>query len=513
MFCGMCGVSNPPGAGFCGRCGARLAGETPLVPPRLPPPLPPSLPSPPLSPPPVPAAVVAPAALARLGDRFLAVILDTVLVAAIFAVAGMWVAVRFGGLTESGFSLNGAPALAAMAATLVAAFCYLWLSEAIFGATIGKALVGIRVRRKDGGSCGFTPALIRNLLRIVDGIGIYLVGFIAALVSKSRQRLGDMAAGTLVVETGTGGAARAALAVVWLASIAGGIVGAYLLHRGAPPRPATPASVTVTPAGERLDVNLKTTGKLKATNFAFLQSKGGSPRPAGPYKTTDTVYASYDVVEYSTGADGRPNLLLEVVAYDPDGLAMHTPWKGEFSGQVKPGAPVDGNFKLELPDYVTAGKCRLLVKVRDQISGEELELTAPFRVENTLIAPAAVLELRDFQHSLSAGGAAVEAPVIEGSGTVYMKCYIHGVQFRGDDADVRVALKVIDPAGKAVLDQQDFATFRDSHVYRPQSFRISVNGHVSVPSEARKGVYREIYTITDNVAGRSLNQEARFELR
>jgi hypothetical protein len=40
-----------------------------------------------------------------------------------------------------------------------------------------------------------------------------------------------------------------------------------------------------------------------------------------------------------------------------------------------------------------------------------------------------------------------------------------------------------------------------------------VSGHVSVPSGVKKGVYREIYTITDNIAGRSLDHEARFELR
>jgi uncharacterized RDD family membrane protein YckC len=441
------------------------------------------------------------------------VILDTVLIAAIFAVAGTWVAVRFGGLTESGFSLNGAPALAAMAATLVAAFVYLWLSEAIFGATIGKALVGIRVCRKDGGSCGFTPALIRNLLRIVDGIGVYLVGFIAALVSKSRQRLGDMAAGTIVVQAGTGGAVRAVLAVVWLVSIAGGVTGAWLLHRGAPARPVTPASVAVTPAGARLDVDLRTTGKLKATNFAFVESREGPPRLAGSYKITDTVYARYDIVDYSTGQDGRPNLLLEVVANDPNGLAIHTPWTATFSNRINPGAPVDGNFKLDLPDYVPAGTCRLVVKVRDQISNDEVVLTAPFEVENESIDPAATLELRDFQLSLARDGEAAEIPVLEGAGTVYMRCHVHGVEFRGDQADVRIALRVVDPAGKVVLDQDSFATVRDSFAYRPPSFRIPVNGHVSIPSGMRKGIYREIYTFTDNVAGRSLTQEARFELR
>ena len=50
-----------------------------------------------------------------------------------------------------------------------------------------------------------------------------------------------------------------------------------------------------------------------------------------------------------------------IVLNDPNGLALHVPWKGEFSGPIDRGAPVAGNFKLDLPDYVLAGVCRLVV--------------------------------------------------------------------------------------------------------------------------------------------------------
>jgi uncharacterized RDD family membrane protein YckC len=42
-------------------------------------------------------------------------------------------------------------------------------------------------------------ALVRSLLRVVDGLFGYLVGFVAVLASQKNQRLGDMAAHTLVV--------------------------------------------------------------------------------------------------------------------------------------------------------------------------------------------------------------------------------------------------------------------------------------------------------------------------
>jgi len=55
------------------------------------------------------------------------------------------------------------------------------------------------VREDGGGVPGFRAALVRSLLRVVDGLFGYLVGFVAVLASERNQRLGGMAARTLVV--------------------------------------------------------------------------------------------------------------------------------------------------------------------------------------------------------------------------------------------------------------------------------------------------------------------------
>lgn len=68
------------------------------------------------------------------------------------------------------------------------------------GQTPGKRFLKIRVVQENGASVTFLQVLIRNLLRIVDSLPTgYGVGIIAALISKKNQRLGDMAAGTVVV--------------------------------------------------------------------------------------------------------------------------------------------------------------------------------------------------------------------------------------------------------------------------------------------------------------------------
>lgn len=78
---------------------------------------------------------------------------------------------------------------------------YYVLAEGLYGRTLGKMAVGIKVVREDGGGRpGIGKAALRTLLRsTVDGFGSYLVAFVVALASGKNRRLGDMAAKTLVV--------------------------------------------------------------------------------------------------------------------------------------------------------------------------------------------------------------------------------------------------------------------------------------------------------------------------
>lgn len=76
---------------------------------------------------------------------------------------------------------------------------YATLLEAVFGRTVGKWLFGLVVTRRDHAPVTFRDALVRNLFRAVDGLFGYGVGFLTIAMSERRQRLGDMAAGTVVV--------------------------------------------------------------------------------------------------------------------------------------------------------------------------------------------------------------------------------------------------------------------------------------------------------------------------
>lgn len=70
----------------------------------------------------------------------------------------------------------------------------------LHGRTPGKRMAGIQIAARDGSPPGVGALLTRNVFRLVDSLPLfYGVGLVATLVTKDHVRIGDMAAGTLLV--------------------------------------------------------------------------------------------------------------------------------------------------------------------------------------------------------------------------------------------------------------------------------------------------------------------------
>lgn len=77
---------------------------------------------------------------------------------------------------------------------------YFVVCEGFFnGKTLGKHLFGLRVIHERGYALTFWAAMLRNLLRAADALPLYGAAFITMVCSRRFQRLGDLAAGTVVV--------------------------------------------------------------------------------------------------------------------------------------------------------------------------------------------------------------------------------------------------------------------------------------------------------------------------
>ena len=161
--------------------------------------------------------------VAKLGRRFSAFVLDTMVLFGAFAVTDAWVFMRWGTIEGTELSLTTASLLLAGGFNALILFVYGCLLEAGFGATLGKTLVGLRVVRTGSSSNALAAAAIRNAMRILDGAGVYLLGAVVAGCSPCRQRLGDLCAGTAVVEEDFSKPKKALALVLWLAVLAGAV--------------------------------------------------------------------------------------------------------------------------------------------------------------------------------------------------------------------------------------------------------------------------------------------------
>ena len=119
-----------------------------------------------------------------VGRRAVAIIIDMI----VLVIIGWVLTMAFG--MES-----AAPGLI----LFVIALAYYVVMEVQMGGTLGKLAMGLKVVKEGGEKVDWQASIIRNILRIIDGIAFYLVGAIVVWVSKKKQRLGDMVAHTLVV--------------------------------------------------------------------------------------------------------------------------------------------------------------------------------------------------------------------------------------------------------------------------------------------------------------------------
>jgi uncharacterized RDD family membrane protein YckC len=139
--------------------------------------------------------------LAGIGSRFIALLVDYLIWGAGLLVLFLLFSLFLPGLKAfSKLSAQWATAIGFLI-LFVLQWGYFTLFEAFWnGRTPGKRVARIRVIQRSGRAIGLFESMARNLVRYVDQIPFfYAVGVIAIFVTRQHQRLGDLAAGTLVV--------------------------------------------------------------------------------------------------------------------------------------------------------------------------------------------------------------------------------------------------------------------------------------------------------------------------
>ncbi len=187
-------------------------------------------------------------------------------------------------------------------------FALFWSYFALFellwkGQTPGKRVAHTQVIRSDGNPVGFLGVAVRNLVRIVDFLpSAYFLGFVTMLLNRRARRLGDFAAGTIVVRLadGQGGKAQRTQQVS---------------------RNAAGLSLDDVLAGQSLNSSTETAAPRP----------GASTRPANPAESDEWILrfpairrltiADYELVQSTLARERTGNLSLSLLRRLSDALA------------------------------------------------------------------------------------------------------------------------------------------------------------------------------------------------
>ncbi len=141
--------------------------------------------------------------LAGIGSRFIAGFVDNALIFLLYLLL-FFLLLVVGIHIEDNIGFSNAAEMWFVAVLILVAFLIYWGYFVLFemwtnGQSPGKKYMKIRVVQTEGFGISFSSVVIRNLLRAVDAMGIYAVAGITMFITKRIQRLGDLAAGTVVI--------------------------------------------------------------------------------------------------------------------------------------------------------------------------------------------------------------------------------------------------------------------------------------------------------------------------
>ncbi|MEM7032144.1 MAG: RDD family protein [Chloroflexota bacterium] len=142
--------------------------------------------------------------VAGIGSRFMAAMVDTIVIIVLQVVVNLALTFILNMLSLNSDLVDDAQTWLVALFGLVSFFSvwgYFIVFEMIWnGQSLGKRWMGLRVIRTDGTPITLVESIIRNLVRLVDFLPFaYGVGLVTMFINAQARRLGDLAAGTLVV--------------------------------------------------------------------------------------------------------------------------------------------------------------------------------------------------------------------------------------------------------------------------------------------------------------------------
>jgi uncharacterized RDD family membrane protein YckC len=287
---------------------------------------------------------------------------------------------------------------------------YYTLLEFFTGTTPGKALFKRQVVMENGEPPDGTSSLIRNIFRPLD----YILGYPLLVLSKRKQRLGDMAADTLVIvkpcgQKGILGSLVGISVVLLIAYFGftnphsfvreryglGPLSGIRVFIPALRPKPITPGPAQKNPANTG-----PTTAPAKATSAAplppstsealkveeFYFATGPDPaqiRHDKVFRSGDLIFAFFKIQGFAVNSNHEAQLSEDLVVEDPEGKSILSELKiVDFSKSVTETTPsILFANNIKLPKDAPQGKYRAIFTVYDKVAKTQFSFEQNFEIK------------------------------------------------------------------------------------------------------------------------------------
>lgn len=233
----------------------------------------------------------------------------------------------------------------------------------------GKWLLGYAICLEDGSAIDLPSTIIRTLWLPVD---CNLVGFLTCFFSLRRQRSGDVAAGTVVINAPREWRGLFGIALVLFISCSVLYSGLQnresYLHEG--------FQVNFLPS---IDISGKFKGKkgisanLATTNFRFAAGDPNSLRKPSIFQPGETLFLVFEVDGYKRD-DGKVWIQEDIsVRYPDDSIGLKLENINDFNQEVDQEGPIRFENNMAIPDTASPGRYTVTITIRDKLARQELK--------------------------------------------------------------------------------------------------------------------------------------------
>lgn len=246
--------------------------------------------------------------IAGIGSRFLAALVDTTIILLLQILVNMVLIMVLAKGADLKGMLSSGDFLTSSASWVIAlmgliSFFFFWGYYIFFemlwnGQSPGKSLAKLRVIRADGTPITLTESIVRNLVRLIDFLPIYYgIGVVSMFINSQSRRLGDLAAGTLVI--------RESAEKLTLKSL--GVVDLHL------PASSSNAAPILDAASQKYALERLTQQDIQMIESFLARREGLNNRKALARQLADSVLSRMGIAEAERQTSGVEDTLVDIL--------------------------------------------------------------------------------------------------------------------------------------------------------------------------------------------------------